>query len=396
MTISSSQASTGSASAPPMHVLTLTPFYPSASDDATGCFVAEPVRALADLGVRSTILAVRPFYRERVAPAQSAPAHWIRYPALPGGLGLSSAGMFLFARILRQVRKINESEPVNLIHAHAPLPCGHAAALLSRELGIPFVVTVHGLDAFSTNQVQGVPGRWCKRVSQMVYRAASRVICVSEKVRQAVLEEAAGPVHTSVIYNGVDPELFSPAEGADSSAVILSVGNLIPIKGHELLLRAFAAIHQDFPEALWEIIGDGPEQARLSALAASLGVADKVRFRGRRGRKEVADAMRRSTLFALPSRYEGLGCVYLEAMAAGKPVIACMGQGIQEIIRPGLNGCLVSPGDLSALTGTLATLIGNADICQQIGRGARQTILSGFTLAHQAVRLVESYRECIA
>ena len=115
-------------------------------------------------------------------------------------------------------------------------------------------------------------------------------------------------------------------------------GNLIPIKGHDLLLRAFAAIQDRLPAisaALsLEIIGDGPERARLEQLAQELGIAAKVHFLGRQSRRAVADAMRRATVFALPSRYEGLGCVYLEAMSAGKPVIACQGQGIEEVIRP--------------------------------------------------------------
>ena len=119
---------------------------------------------------------------------------------------------------------------------------------------------------------------------------------------------------------------------------MLSVGNLIPIKGHDLLLRAFAAMQDRLPAIApphsLEIIGDGPERARLEQLAQELGIGTKVHFRGRHSRREVADAMRRATVFALPSRYEGLGCVYLEAMSAGKPVIACQGQGIEEVIRP--------------------------------------------------------------
>jgi len=398
MTILFRPVSAGSASlnTPPLHVVTLTPFYPTAGDEAAGCFVAEPLRAATEFGITSEVFAAQPFYRHSVSAAASAPARWLRYPAIPGGLGLSSAGTFLFARLLRPLRKRHDAKPVDVIHAHAPLPCGHAAALLSRELGIPFVVTVHGLDAFSTNQFPGIAGRWCERVSQMVYRAAARVICVSERVRQSVLEGASGRVNTAVLYNGVDPNLFSPAPDMHSAASILSVGNLIPIKGHESLLRAFAGIHAEFPGVFWEIIGDGPEQPHLRTLAASLGVADKVRFLGRRSRQQVADAMRGCTVFALPSRYEGLGCVYLEAMAAGKPVLACMGQGIEEIIRPGINGCVVSPGDVPALSGTLATLLGNADLRRQIGFSARQTILSAFTLHHQAARMAELYRECRA
>ena len=283
-----------------------------------------------------------------------------------------------------------------MIHAHSALPCGHAALLLSRELKIPFVVTVHGLDAFSSRQVEGRAGEWCARVSRSVYRSACSVICISEKVRDQVIEGAGPRVNTTVIYNGVDPQMFSPSDREPDAPQILSVGNLIPIKGHELLLRAFAAIQNQFSGLSLEIIGEGPERRRLQKLADGLGLADKVNFRGRQGRRQVADAMRRATVFALPSGYEGLGCVYLEAMSTGKPVIACRGQGIEEVIEPGVNGCLIAAGDLQQLTDTLVRLLQQPDLRRSMGQAARRTILQGYSLGHQAARLFRLYRECQA
>jgi teichuronic acid biosynthesis glycosyltransferase TuaC len=378
----------------PLHVLTLTPFYPLQGDDAQGCFVAEPLTWLARLGVENTVRLAQPFYRSGGAHNKSAvPARTVRFFSLPGGWGLSSAGAFLFASLLPELRRLHAAHPVHLIHAHSALPCGHAASLLSRELKIPFVVTVHGLDAFSTRQVGGYAGTWCARVSRSVYRTACSVICVSEKVRDQVIEGAA-PVNTTVVYNGVDPQMFSPADGEPDAPVILSVGNLIPVKGHELLLRAFAAIQNQFPELSLEIIGDGPERARLQRLSNEQGVAGRVHFRGRQSRQQVAEAMRRPTIFALPSRYEGLGCVYLEAMAAAKPVVACLGQGIDEVIEQGVNGCLIRPDDLEDLIGILTRLLQQAEVRRKMGDAARQTILQGFTLGEQAARLFRLYREC--
>jgi glycosyltransferase involved in cell wall biosynthesis len=378
-----------------LHVLTLTPFYPVLEDDAQGCFVAEPLAWVKQLGVLNTVLAVQPFYRGKArASASGVPARWNRFFAFPGNVGLPTAGAFLFASILPQVRRLHRSTPLHVIHAHAALPCGHAAALLSRELGIPFVVTVHGLDAFSTNQVGGYAGRWCERISRLVYRSACRVVCISEKVRDAVME-AAAPGNTIVLYNGVDPEFFSPAEYSSATVTILSVGNLIPVKGHQLLLRAFAAVHNRFPQASCEIIGSGPQRTALESLTKELKLAGKVRFLGRQNRRLVAEAMRRSTLFALPSEYEGLGCVYLEGMSAGKAVIGCRGQGIEEVIQHGVNGWLVDPNDLQGLTDAISILLQNIELRRQMGQAARQTILQGFTLAYQAARLTRLYRECV-
>lgn len=381
-----------------MHVLTLTPFYPVEEDDAIGCFVAEPLQGLQRKGIKNSIMAVRPRYRGRAKASPCAfPAIWIHYWALPGNFGLPLSGAFLFARMLSEVRRLHETEPVDLIHAHAALPCGHAAMLLSSELGIPYVITVHGLDAYSTVQVAGREGEWCRRISQRAYRFSRRVICISERVREQVLEGADGKCRTSVVYNGVDPALFVPLPGeSPASPVILSAGNLIPIKGHELLLRAAASLASDFPALTWEIIGDGPERSRLQSLAQQLQIAGRVRFLGRQSRQFVAGAMQRCTVFALPSRYEGLGCVYLEAMSAAKPAIGCRGQGIAEIIRHGCNGFLVGPDNEKELTLAIAMLLRDKSARRNIGTAARETILDRFTLASQTENLARIYGESVA
>jgi glycosyltransferase involved in cell wall biosynthesis len=377
-----------------LHVLTLTPFYPHAADDASGCFVAEPLAWLERIGLRSSVFAAQPVYRGKTGESAS-PATWVQYLALPTNLGLSTAGAFLFARLAGAVRRLHAEAPIDLIHAHAPLPCGHAAALLARELHIPFVVTVHGLDAFSTRQVAGFAGRWCQRVSRFVYRAARRVVCISEHVRQQVDAGAEVGVRTSVVYNGVDPEVFYPAETSPGDPVILSVGNLIPTKGHGLLLRALADLHPKYPGISCEIIGDGPERSRLVALAAELKISHMVRFLGRRSRREVAEAMRRCTVFALPSSYEGLGCVYLEAMAAGKPALGCRGQGIEEVIQHGRSGWLVTAGSQQELDQGLDSLLSDRELRERLGHAGRQTILQALTLQHQAQQLQRIYRECM-
>lgn len=381
----------------PVHVLTLTPFYPSESDDAGGCFIAEPLLWLSRVRIRSTVFAVQPIYRPRNRTRSSdIPATWLRYGSLPGGVGLPTSGAFLFARIVGRVRELKRLQQIQLIHAHGSLPCGHAAMLLSAELGLPYVVSVHGLDAFADRQVSGVAGRWCRRISERVYRSSRRVICISEHVREQVLQGTGRTCRTSVVYNGVNPAFFSPgSEAPQAGPTILSVANLIPIKGHELLIRAVAALANDFPAITLEIIGEGGERAHLENVARELQVAGRVRFFGRQSRQQVADAMRRCTVFALPSGYEGLGCVYLEAMATGKPVIGCRGQGIAEIIQHGSNGFLVGPDNARELTVALTMLLRDENRRRNLGAVARETILECFTLQHQAENLARIYRDSV-
>ncbi|MGO9168770.1 MAG: glycosyltransferase, partial [Candidatus Sulfotelmatobacter sp.] len=232
---------------PKLHVLTLTPFYPSDGDEVSGCFVAESVRELNALGVASTVIAVDSIYHARRASSRQSPAEWIRYPQLPGNFGLSSAGKFLGAVLLHRVRQLHRQSPVHVIHAHAALPCGHAAAFLSRRLHIPFVVTIHGLDVFNRCFQNGVAARWRGETSLGVYESARKAICISEKVRELLADGMEAAVAAEVVYNGTDPARFAPASAPNGPPTILIVGNLLAGKGHELLLRAFGRLKDSYP-----------------------------------------------------------------------------------------------------------------------------------------------------
>ena len=379
-----------------LHVLTLTPFFPSDLNEVNGCFIAEPIELFKQFGVDSSVIAVSTIYHPRRQSSPSAKADWVRYPQLPGNFGLSSAGKLLYARLLRQIRKLHSVRPIDVIHAHVALPCGHAAALLSRRLNIPFVVTVHGLDVFNTCSLGGIPAVWRRKVSVDVYRAARTVICISGKVQEIL--KAGTPACSAIVYNGANPILFSPNpdEMEPFHPEILVVGNLLPSKGHELVLRALGRLKLSFPQLRCRIIGEGPERGRFEALARDLGIAQQVQFVGRQSRSEVAEAMRRCSVFALPSWNEGLGCVYLEAMSSGKPVVACRGQGIEELIEHGKNGWLIPVDGLEELVQGLSVLLGSPELRVGIGAAARQTVLEKLTLTHQAQHLARIYREAIA
>ncbi len=392
-----------------LHVLTLTPFFPSAGDEVSGCFIAESNKQLEQFGVMPTVIAVAPLHYPKKASSPSAPAMWVRYPQIPGTLGLSGAGRWLYARLLAEVPRLHKRNPIDVIHAHAALPCGHAAALLARTLNIPFVVTLHGLDVFNTCFQGGAPAGWRRQVSIDVYRRARRVICISDRVQRILQDGVPEDLRSTVVYNGTDPSFFSPAPASglppshlQGSALprqemeILVVGNLLVGKGHEMVLRAMSKLTPSFSQLRCRIIGDGPDRARFEALVNSLGLEQQVCFLGRKSRAEVAEAMRSCSVFVLPSRCEGLGCVYLEAMACGKPVIGCRGQGIEEIIEHGNNGWLIPVDGLNELVGAFRTLLESPELCARVGEAARQTILSRLTLAHQAEQLAKIYREAIA
>src|SRR5208282_3847205 len=244
-----------------LHVLTLTPFFPSRQNEVSGCFIAEPIAQLREFGVDSGVIAVAPIHYPRQMPSAAALAEWVRFPQIPGNLGLSIAGRLLYARLLRRVQKLHAAKAIDVIHAHAALPCGHAAALLSKRLNIPFVVTLHGLDVFNTCFTGGMPALWRRKVSVDVYRAARTVICISGKVQDVLKTGTTAEIGSTIVHNGVDPILFSPAPAMPPSPdhEILMVGNLQRSKGHELVLQAIAKLQTSFPKLRCRIIGEGPE-----------------------------------------------------------------------------------------------------------------------------------------
>jgi len=173
-----------------MHVLTLAPFRPTAADDSSGCFIAECVGEFQRQGIEFSVIAVHPMHHSRPASDPKAPSPtWMKYFRLPANPGLSSAGQFLHVALKFHARQLHARQPISLIHAHAALPCGPVALLLATDLGIPFVVTVHGLDAFSTQQVPGWCGRRCSAVCEDVYGAAAG--CRSRSEVAAAMRDCA-------------------------------------------------------------------------------------------------------------------------------------------------------------------------------------------------------------
>ena len=270
----------------PIHVLTLTPFYPSDRDEIEGSFVAEPLAGISEFNISSTVISAKPgafgTFKDR---EQGPTAIRIRHPQLSGKSAYASWGLLLYLRLARLVRHLHRARHIDLIHAHAALPCGLTAALISRKLKIPFVVTNHGLDVFSTRREHGLLRWWVDRCSRFVFRKAAMNICVSEAVRRNLIDVMGSLARTTVIYNGVDTSLFTPPENYDdSSSIILSVGRLVPDKGHELVLRALAQLAPGFPDLRYQMIDGGPERSRLPALSRELGIDERVEFIDRQSR----------------------------------------------------------------------------------------------------------------
>lgn len=236
-------------------------------------------------------------------------------------------------------------------------PDGWAAASLAREADLPVVLKVHGSDLMliDPNRLHaGRPRQTCEAL-----RMADGVIAVGRHLCDRAITLGVDARRAWVVRNGVDTSVFSPADkpaarraiGYDEAPpLILSVGNLAPVKGHDILIRALTSL----PHRNWRcvIIGHGPQRRRLLRCIASAGLQGIVRIVPPRTQQELAQWYRAADLLVLPSRSEGVPNVAMEAAACRLPVIASDVGGVADVVAA--EG-LVPPGDAPALTARLET-----------------------------------------
>lgn len=223
---------------------------------------------------------------------------------------------------------------------------------------------------------------------RLALRRATAVACVSDHTARSVaLVQGVAPARCLRVINALDPERFAavlaapePAEGAAPSSPgapleVLSVTRLHPgePKGVDLVIEALPAL----PALRYTVVGEGDALPSLQALAARLGVADRVRFLGRVSDERRAEELRRCDVFALPSAGEGFGIVYLEAMAYGKPCVAARVGGAPEVVLDGQTGLVVPPA-VGPLREALSALSDGA-LRRRLGRAGRARVAERFT-----------------
>jgi len=295
--------------------------------------------------------------------------------------------------------------PFDLVHAHL----GEDAAVLSvalaaaRRWETPLVVTVH-LSPRHTLAVNGLRSVFLRMVGgtmeQLAIRRAAAVITLTERLAAAACASGVAADRVHVIPSGVRPALFGRPEAgsaarpavAGSGRTVLFVGRLHRQKGVDVLVRAIPLLPGDVRVVL---VGDGPERARLCRLAADLGVADRVRVTGFVPHAQVPELLAGADVAVLPSRYEELGTALVEAMAAGRPVVAAAVGGIPELVRDRLDGRLVAPGDPAALAAALTEVLDDPELAGSWAASARARV-AGHDWALLARRTLEVYRTVTA
>jgi teichuronic acid biosynthesis glycosyltransferase TuaC len=249
---------------------------------------------------------------------------------------------------------------------------------LLRHWRVPVVVTLEGGDApnisneyRSAHKAESVLLTWAAR---RLLPRADRVTAVSAQLGLSGQRRISDLTECVVIHNGVDLERFVPGP-KDSSPLMVSVGRMAYQKGIDVLLRAFAEVRLSHP--LWRllILGDGPLKGEMERLAAELGLASSVCFRGTLPPSGVAQELQRASLFVLSSRFEGFPLAVLEAMASGTPIVMTDVEGARELIAHPDRGRIVAIDDVKGLASALSEMIGlGPEKLQAMGTACREWV----------------------
>jgi glycosyltransferase involved in cell wall biosynthesis len=322
------------------------------------------------------------FFRSQIGalrkPGRYLSALALAWKTAPKGLRGRLYNLIYFAEAVTLAQEMQDRGIVHLHNHIAKSSC--SVAMLASELsGIPFSFTLHGPDIFFE------PRHW--RLDAKIARA-SFVACISEFCRsQAMLfSDRTHWDKLHIVHCGIDPSRYDGPPGGDGP--ILFVGRLASVKGIPVLLDAMSRVRKAHPRATLILIGDGPERPAIeAAVRADADLATAVTFAGYQSQEDVARHLATASMLVLPSFAEGVPVVLMEAMAAGKPVIASQVGGVAELVKDGVSGRLVPAGDDHALEAAITWLLADPTARQRMGEAGRKTVREDFASMEEAARL---------
>lgn len=281
----------------------------------------------------------------------------------------------------------------DVVYSHHTLPNGWMAARLQRSFPVPFVVTDHDFQELEDSAK--LPGRRAA-LSGVIGRAA-RLVAINGRLQRAY--HALSPLaRVELIPNGVDlpPEVLPPRPAALNGPLVFSCGLFYERKGIELLVQAFARALPRVPGAHLRIAGDGPRRASVEATIRSCGVTAHVTLLGKLPPEDVAREMAWADAFALVGWDEPFATVYLEAMAAARPVVCASDGGITDVLQDEVHGLLVPPRNPEAAAQALVRLLRSPELRARLGGNGRRLVESSLTWDAVAARYRQVFEQVVA
>lgn len=274
----------------------------------------------------------------------------------------------------------------DLIHCHWIVPQGFFAALASRFMGIPLILTAHGGDVFNLKNA------FVKSIARFSVKNSSICTANSGETKKGIQSFCPGK-EVDIIPMGVDLNLFNKDKKDDSikqrfgirGHFLLGVGRFAEKKGFCYLIDAMPGVLREFPETRLLIIGFGPLEGELKSQVRKLGLEKSVCFPGKMTSRELAGFYATADMFIGPSveteagDREGLGVVFLEAMACGTAVIGSKSGGIEDIIKDGETGLLSTPKDPSEISSKILHLLKDEPFRERMAEKGREFVEKNFS-----------------
>jgi glycosyltransferase involved in cell wall biosynthesis len=391
-----------------MHLLVVTISFPSPENPYPGSFIGQQVLALAERVERITVLSPVPTMPRfmskfrRFAAKVSLPEHYVlvpnrcevifpRYLKPPGNLLLSWTTAQWCRLVDQTIARLAETHPVSVIHAHTGSVSSWASLQAAKRYKIPCAVTYHGSEVHTV--LAGRQKGW--KLCRDSFGAADLNLPVSRQLEN-ILRSCAQPIgKCETLLLGVDRHSFYPAVELSLEPQVLYVGRIKEAKGVFDLLQAWARVLVHCSKARLSIVGEDQTDGLFSQQARSLGLSQSISLKGPLPSPLVADMMRESRLFCLPSHNEGTPVCVMESLSCGLPVVATRVGGIPDIVTQGTTGLIVEKGDIRGLADALVSLLRDPSRCIRMGKAAQDFADTHLDIRKTADRLVDLYRETI-
>ena len=370
-------------------VLSLSTLFPSEARPRFGQFVARQFDALAERGDVDLTVIVPVARRLARGEPRAYPVHYVPFPAIPLIGARSNPGLIARA-VLPLVRRMHAERPFELIDAQFFYPDGPAAALIADALGLPLSIKARGSDILDWGARRFARGKMLAAAHR-----ATGLLAVSAALKDDMIALGMPAEKIAVHYTGVDHRLFNPSNRPAArlewsswtrgAPLLVSVGNLVPVKGHALAIQALHHI----PEAKLLIVGSGPEAAALQRLTRGPHLAGRVRFEAL-APERVQLALAAADVMVLPSEHEGLANVWIEALACGTPIVISDVGGAREVVRSPAAGRLVERNP-QAIASAVRDLIAHPPSPEAVAAHAAR-----FSWETNATELAAHYNRLIA
>lgn len=363
-----------------MKVCMPTTSFPRYKGDLSGNFVYELAKNLVKRGVEVSVVAPHDYDTKGYEVMDGIEVYRFQYMfpkklqeiAYSGGIP-SNLRRSLIAKLELPLfmlsfflKSLGVCRRCDIIHAHWTFS-GLIGVFLKKVHGKPLALTVHGSDI---NNLP--PHGLMKKTSVYVLKNADKIVAVSNALKDTVTGFGILSDKVKVIPNAVELSDFPPGLKERMGFKILFVGRLVPEKGLEYLIKSMEFIVKEIPQATLTVVGGGPMREELEGLVEGYSMGDKIRFEGMKPHSEILRYLQDTDLFVLSSLSEGLPLTVLEAMAAGKPVVATNVGGIPDAVIDGESGILVPPKDIDALSKAIISLLGDRVKQIRMGEKARK------------------------